>query len=130
MSFENNLKKFDINLPQAPDPVGAYVAAKIIGNLVFISGQVSFDPVGKLIKGKVGKDLDLKKAQEAAEFCALNLLQPWIDYNYGILVNIEMITIRDMYVFAVFIIASIIVSLLPAIRAYWFSINDGMTIKL
>ncbi len=63
-------------------------------------------------------------------FCALNLLQPWIDYNYGILVNIEMITIRDMYVFAVFIIASIIVSLLPAIRAYWFSINDGMTIKL
>ena len=74
MSFENNLKKFNINLPQAPDPVGAYVAAKIIGNLVFISGQVSFDPVGKLIKGKVGKDLDLKKAQEAAEFCALNLL--------------------------------------------------------
>ena len=60
----------------------------------------------------------------------LNLLQPWIDYNYGILVNIEMLAIKDMYVFAVFIIASITVSLLPAIRAYWFSINDGMTIKL
>ena len=63
-------------------------------------------------------------------FCVLNLLQPWIDYNYGILVNIEMLAIKDMYVFAVFIIASIAVSLLPAIRAYWFSINDGMTIKL
>ena len=63
-------------------------------------------------------------------FCVLNLLQPWIDYNYGILVNIEMLAIKDMYVFAVFIIASITVSLLPAIRAYWFSINDGMTIKL
>ena len=74
MSFENNLKKLNINLPQAPDPVGAYVAAKITGNLVFISGQVSFDPVGKLIKGKIGKELNLEQGQQAAKFCALNLL--------------------------------------------------------
>jgi len=57
-------------------------------------------------------------------------LQPWIDYNYGILVNVEMLSLQDMYVFMTFIFASIIVSLLPAIRAYWFSINDGMTIKI
>jgi len=43
---------------------------------------------------------------------------------------LKSLAIKDMYVFAVFIIASITVSLLPAIRAYWFSINDGMTIKL
>ena len=63
-------------------------------------------------------------------FLSLNLLQPWIDYNYGILVNIEMLSIRDMYIFVMFIIASLLISLLPAIRAYWFSINDGMTIKI
>ncbi|MAV56693.1 MAG: hypothetical protein CMI79_04110 [Candidatus Pelagibacter sp.] len=74
MSAEDNLKKFNINLPQAPDPVGLYVASKIVGNLVFISGQVSFDSNGKLIKGKIGKELNIEQGQEAAKFCALNLL--------------------------------------------------------
>jgi len=46
------------------------------------------------------------------------------------LVNVEMLSLRDMYVFMTFIFASILVSFLPAIRAYWFSINDGMTIKI
>ena len=63
-------------------------------------------------------------------FISLNVLQPWIDYNYGILVNVEMLSINDVYVFALFIFASMLISLLPALRAYWFSINDGMTIKL
>ena len=74
MSIEKNLKKLNIELPKAPDPVGSYVASKIAGNLVFISGQVPFDSSGKLIKGKVGKELNLEQAQEAAKFCALNLL--------------------------------------------------------
>ena len=74
MSAEQNLKKLNINLPKAPDPVGAYVASKIVGNLIFISGQIPFDSGGKLIKGKVGKELSLEQAQEAAKFCALNLL--------------------------------------------------------
>ena len=67
MSIENKLKKLKIEIPDAPDPVGAYVASKISGNLIFISGQVSLMPDGKLIKGKVGKDLDLNEAQNAAK---------------------------------------------------------------
>jgi len=63
-------------------------------------------------------------------FASLSVLQPWIDYNYGILVNIEMLSINDIYVFVLFIFASMLISLLPALRAYWFSINDGMTIKI
>ena len=63
-------------------------------------------------------------------FFSLAILQPWIDNNYGILVSVEMFSIKDMYVFIVFIIAAMVVSLLPAARAYWFSINDGMTIKI
>ena len=74
MSAEQNLKKLNINLPKAPDPVGAYVASKIVGNLVFISGQLPLDSEGKLIKGKVGKELNLEQGQEAAKFCALNIL--------------------------------------------------------
>ena len=74
MSIEDSLKKLNIELPKAPDPVGSYVASKISGNLVFISGQVPFDSNGKLIKGKVGKELNMEQAQEAAKFCALTLL--------------------------------------------------------
>ena len=74
MSIEENLKKLSIELPKAPDPVGSYVASKIAGNLVFISGQIPINSAGKLIKGKVGKELNLEQAQEAAKFCTLNLL--------------------------------------------------------
>ena len=74
MSTEEKLKKLNIILPKAPDPVGGYVASKIVGNLVFISGQLPLNSEGKLIKGKIGKELNLEQGQEAAKFCALNLL--------------------------------------------------------
>ena len=74
MSVEINLKKLGIEIPDAPAPVGAYVAYKITGNLVYISGQISFKKDGKLIKGKVGSDLTLEQAQEAAKVCAINII--------------------------------------------------------
>tara|TARA_Y100001970_G_scaffold260741_1_gene343107 strand:+ start:2854 stop:3309 length:456 start_codon:yes stop_codon:yes gene_type:complete len=73
MKIEERLKKLNIILPKAPDPVGAYVASKISGNLIFISGQVSLED-GNLIKGKVGRDLDLDQARHAAKICGLNIL--------------------------------------------------------
>ncbi len=74
MIFEENLKKNNILLPKAADPVGSYVAIKIVNNLLFISGQISMDHEGKLIKGKVGKDLDIEKGYNAAERCALSIV--------------------------------------------------------
>ena len=74
MNFEDNLKKNNILLPKAADPVGSYVASKIIGKLLYISGQISMDAEGKLIKGKVGKDLDVDKGYKAAERCALSIV--------------------------------------------------------
>jgi len=74
MSIENNLKNLNIQLPKAPNPVGAYVAYKKVQNLVFISGQLSLEPNGKLIKGKIGLDLSLMQGQEAAQVCAINIL--------------------------------------------------------
>ena len=41
MTATENLKKLNINIPDAPTPVGAYVAYKIINNLVFVSGQLT-----------------------------------------------------------------------------------------
>jgi len=74
MSTSENLKKLNIELPKAPEPVGAYVAFKKSGKLIFISGQLPISKDGKIIKGKVGKDLSLEKGQEAAKFCAINIL--------------------------------------------------------
>ena len=74
MIFEDILKKNNILLPKAADPVGSYVASKIIGKLLYISGQISMDAEGKLIKGKVGKDLDVDKGYKAAERCALSIV--------------------------------------------------------
>ena len=74
MSIEENLKKNNIKLPDPKDPVGAYVASKIIGKLLFISGQISIDEKGNLIKGKIGKDLDTNQGYEAAKRCGLAII--------------------------------------------------------
>ena len=74
MSATENLKKLNIELPNAPDPVGAYVAFKKTGKLIFISGQLPIGTDGKPIKGKIGKELSLEEGQKAAKFCAINIL--------------------------------------------------------
>jgi len=72
--ISDELKKLNIEIPDAPDPVGAYVAYKKIGNLLFISGQLPISTDGKIIKGKIGKDLTLEDGQKASRLCVLNLL--------------------------------------------------------
>ena len=74
MNFEENLKKNNITLPVAANPVGSYVATKISGKMLFISGQISIDENGNLIKGKVGKDLDTEAGYKAAKRCALSII--------------------------------------------------------
>jgi len=61
-------------LPNAPDPVGAYVAFKKIGNFLFISGQLPISRNGEIIKGKIGADLNLEDGQKASKLCVINIL--------------------------------------------------------
>ena len=74
MSIEKRIKELNIVLPDPKDPVGAYLASKIVGNLLYISGQISVDAKGNLIKGKVGKDLDINQGYQAAERCGLAII--------------------------------------------------------
>ena len=74
MTAEQNLNKLKINLPEAKAPVGNYVATKISGKMLFISGQISIDENGQLIKGKIGKDLDTEAGYNAAKRCALSIV--------------------------------------------------------
>ena len=74
MNILDKLKSANINVPDAPKPVGAYVAYKIINNLVYISGQLPIDHQGKMIKGKIGADLDIEDGQKAAKLCCINII--------------------------------------------------------
>ena len=74
MSAEENIKKNNIILPKAPDPVGSYVATKIVGNLLLISGQISMNDKAELIKGKLGKELSTADGYNAAKRCALSII--------------------------------------------------------
>ena len=74
MVFEDNIKKHNLTLPNEADPVGSYMAAKIVGKLLYISGQISINEDGKLITGKLGKDLDTDTGYNAAKRCGLSIV--------------------------------------------------------
>ena len=74
MSYEEKIRELKINLPNAKAPVGNYVATKVSGKMLFVSGQISSDETGQLIKGKVGKDLDTDAGYNAAKRCALSII--------------------------------------------------------
>jgi enamine deaminase RidA (YjgF/YER057c/UK114 family) len=74
MNFDDKIKELKIKLPEAKAPVGSYVATKIVGKLLYVSGQISIDSKGNLIKGKVGKDLTTDDAYEAAKRCGLSIV--------------------------------------------------------
>ena len=74
MNYDDKIKELNIILPEAKAPVGNYVAAKVSGNMLFISGQISIDENGQLIKGKIGKDLNTEAGYNAAKRCALSIV--------------------------------------------------------
>tara|TARA_B100000767_G_scaffold172041_1_gene160998 strand:- start:251 stop:712 length:462 start_codon:yes stop_codon:yes gene_type:complete len=74
MSFEKKIQELNILLPEAKAPVGSYVATKITGKLLFISGQISIADNGDLIKGKLGRELKTEEGYEAARRCGLSIV--------------------------------------------------------
>ena len=74
MNFDEKIKELKIELPDAKAPVGSYVATKIVGKLLYVSGQISINSNGDLIKGKVGKDLTTDEAYKAAKRCGLSIV--------------------------------------------------------
>ena len=74
MTIENKIKELGLTLPKATDPVGSYLATKFVGKLLYISGQISINEKGELIKGKLGKDLKTEDGYEAAKRCGLSIV--------------------------------------------------------
>ena len=74
MTIENKIKELGLTLPNATDPVGSYLATKFVGKMLYISGQISINEKGELIKGKLGKDLKTEEGYEAAKRCGLSIV--------------------------------------------------------
>lgn len=73
-TIDQRLAALGLVLPDAPAPVANYVPYHAAGDLLFISGQISKAPDGKIVTGRLGDGLSIEDAQTAARFCALNIL--------------------------------------------------------
>jgi enamine deaminase RidA (YjgF/YER057c/UK114 family) len=74
MSIAQRLTELGVVLPPAPSPAGNYVPYRLAGNLLFLSGVGPRKPDGTMVLGKVGAEVDVAAAYEAAKLCGLSLL--------------------------------------------------------
>lgn len=73
-TVEDRLEQNGIVLPQTAAPLANYVPYLLIGNHLFISGQLPMKDGSIAITGKVGDTLSLEQGVEAAKLCAINIL--------------------------------------------------------
>jgi len=73
VKIDQRLQELGIALPDGPAPSANYIPFVVTGNLVFVSGQISYEN-GELIAGKIGDGLNIETGQRAARACALNLI--------------------------------------------------------
>ena len=71
--IEARLQELGITLPEASSPIANYVNFKMVDNFVYISGKGPLTPA-KTITGKVGSDLTLEEAYEAARITGISLI--------------------------------------------------------
>jgi enamine deaminase RidA (YjgF/YER057c/UK114 family) len=74
ISAEQRLQQLGIALPSAPKPLGAYVPAVQVGNLLFLSGTLPLEEGALKFRGRIGDELSLEEARSAARLAALNAL--------------------------------------------------------
>ncbi|MEV4126866.1 RidA family protein [Nocardia sp. NPDC049707] len=72
--WEKNLAQLGLTLPPVVAPVAAYIPAIRTGSLVYTSGQLPFVDGQLSVTGKVGAEVSLEQANEAARLCALNAI--------------------------------------------------------
>jgi len=73
-SPEERLKDLGYELPAIPRPAGSYVPAARAGSLLFTAGQLPFKEGALAYVGKVGREVSVEEAQQAARLCAINAL--------------------------------------------------------
>jgi enamine deaminase RidA (YjgF/YER057c/UK114 family) len=70
--IEVRLKDLNIDLPEVPKPLAAYIPAKQAGQLIFTAGQLPMVNGELYLKGLLGQDVEIEDANKAARICTLN----------------------------------------------------------
>lgn len=78
------LAELGLTLPPVVTPLAAYVPARRSGNHVYVSGQVPVVEGDMVATGKVGAEVSVETAREAARVCALNGVAAAADLLGGI----------------------------------------------
>ena len=97
MTIEEKLHKMGIALPSVAPSIGAYIPTVQSGNLLFISGQLPSHNGKILIAGKVGQEVELEHAQDAARLCTINALAA-IKAKLGSLEQVSRIVRLEVFV--------------------------------
>lgn len=71
---EERLAELGLELPPAPAPVASYIPVTLAGELAFVAGQVPLDEGSVLLAGRLGAEVHIEEANEAARRCALQAL--------------------------------------------------------
>lgn len=71
--FETRLAELGVTLPDAPAPAANYLPFVTVGDMVYVSGQISQNADG-FITGKLGGDVSVEEGAIAAKACAISLL--------------------------------------------------------
>jgi enamine deaminase RidA (YjgF/YER057c/UK114 family) len=74
MTVENRLKDLGVNIPEMGAPVASYVPYVIVGDVVYISGQLPREGGEVKFRGHLGKEFKVEDGQKAAKICAINLI--------------------------------------------------------
>jgi enamine deaminase RidA (YjgF/YER057c/UK114 family) len=74
MSTEKKMKETKITLPAPPQPMGNYVRAVQVGNLLFVSGHGPYNDGKIKMTGKVGRELTVEEGYQVARIVGLNCL--------------------------------------------------------
>ena len=85
---ESRLKDLNLELPEAPKPVGVYKPVLVIGKFLYVSGQGPLKKDGTLMTGKVGADLSFEEGKLAARQVGLTMLST-IRTHFGSLDKIK-----------------------------------------
>jgi len=74
MSFEDQLDRLGLTIPNPAKPAGSYKPCLIVDNIAYISGQGPLLEDGTFAKGVIGKDVDIETGQKHAQRCGLAIL--------------------------------------------------------
>lgn len=73
-NVEKKVQEMGLSIPEAPKPVAAYIPGIKVGEFVYTAGQIPLANGELKYKGKVGAEVSVEDAYEAAKVCALNCL--------------------------------------------------------